>query len=127
MTTTPKPNPRGQRRSTPRGFSPRAASSLWYGLALLLVFGLIQLYYLLPAGRTVPYSEFKTLVQSGQVAEIVIGDQTIHGVFKPSAGSSTDEKARQFTTTRVEDPKLAEELQGKGVKFSGEAVNRWLP
>jgi cell division protease FtsH len=121
--TTQKPNPRGVRRGLP----PRAASSLWYGLALLLVLGLVQMYYMTPGGRVVPYSEFKTMVQSGQVAEVLIGDQTIHGTLKQGAGTSGDEKGRQFTTTRVEDAKLAEELQAKGVKFSGEAVNRWLP
>jgi cell division protease FtsH len=121
--TAQKPNPRGVRRP----LSPRAASSLWYGLALLLVLGLVQMYYMTPGGRSVPYSEFKTMVQNGQVAEVLIGDQTIRGTLKPGAGAAGDEKSRQFTTTRVEDPKLAEELQAKGVKFSGEAVNRWLP
>jgi cell division protease FtsH len=123
MPSTPKPNPRGVRRPLP----PRAASSLWYGLALLLVLGLVQMYYMTPGGRSVPYSEFKTMVQNGQVAEVLIGDQTIRGTLKQGAGASGDEKSRQFTTTRVEDPKLAEELQARGVKFSGEAVNRWLP
>jgi cell division protease FtsH len=85
------------------------------------------MYYMTPGGRVVPYSEFKTMVQSGQVAEVLIGDQTIHGTLKQGAGTSGDEKGRQFTTTRVEDAKLAEELQAKGIKFSGEAVNRWLP
>src|SRR5258706_1995669 len=79
------------------------------------------------AGRAIPYSEFKTLVQSGQLAEVLIGEQTIHGTLKQSPGGTADEKARQFTSSRVDDPKLAEELQAKGVKFSGEAVNRWLP
>src|SRR6516162_1161276 len=123
MPSTPKPNPRGARRPLP----PRAASSLWYGLALLLVLGLVQMYYMTPGGRSVPYSEFKTMVQNGQVTEVLIGDQTIRGTLKPGAGAAGDEKARQFTTVRVEDPKLAEELQAKGVKFSGEVVNRWLP
>src|SRR5262252_4926653 len=121
--TAQKPNPRGVRRPLP----PRAASSLWYGLALLLVLGLVQMYYMTPGGRSVPYSEFKSMVQSGQVAEVLIGDQTIRGTLKPGAGVSGDDKSRQFTTIRVEDPKLVEELQAKGVKFSGEAVNRWLP
>jgi cell division protease FtsH len=121
--TTPKPNPRGVRRGLP----PRATSSLWYGLALLLVLGLVQMYYMTPAGRSVPYSEFKTMVQNGQLAEVLIGDQTIRGTLKQGAGTSGDDKGRQFTTIRVEDAKLAEELQAKGVKFSGEAVNRWLP
>src|SRR5215471_10802419 len=118
-----KPNPRGVRRTLP----PRAASSLWYGLALLLVLGLVQMYYMTPGGRSVSYSEFKAMVQSGQVAEVLIGEQTIRGTLKPGAGVSGDDKSRQFTTIRVEDPKLVEELQAKGVKFSGEAVNRWLP
>jgi len=124
MSPTPqKPNPRGVRRTLP----PRAASSLWYGLALLLVLGLVQMYYMTPGGRSVSYSEFKSMVQSGQVAEVLIGEQTIRGTLKPGAGVSGDDKSRQFTTIRVEDPKLVEELQAKGVKFSGEAVNRWLP
>jgi cell division protease FtsH len=122
-TTPQKTNPRGVRRPLP----PRAASSLWYGLALLLVLGLVQMYYMTPGGRSIPYSEFKTMVQNGQIAEVLIGDQTIHGTLKSGPGASGDEKARQFTTIKVEDPKLTEELQGKGVKFSGEAVNRWLP
>jgi cell division protease FtsH len=36
-------------------------------------------------------------------------------------------QSKQFTTTRVEDPKLAEELEAQKVKFAGELVNHWLP
>ena len=32
-----------------------------------------------------------------------------------------------FSTTRIEDPKLIEELEQAGVKYSGEVVSRWLP
>jgi len=126
MPTPSKTNPRGNTRGgTPRPFPPRAGASLWYGLALLIVLGLVQMYYMAPAGRQIAYSEFKTMVQNGQVSEAVIGDQIIRGTLKQGAG--TDDKSRQFATNRVDDPKLAEELQAKGVKFSGEAVNRWLP
>src|SRR3954464_666476 len=124
----PKTNPRGNTRGgTPRPFPPRAGASLWYGLALLIVLGLVQMYYMAPAGRQIAYSEFKTMVQNGQVAEVLIGDQLIRGTLKQGAPSAADDKSRQFSTTRVDDPKLAEELQAKGVKFSGEAINRWLP
>jgi len=123
-------NPRGKPRFNPRGgdrrgqnpMSARPSSSLWYGLALLLVLGLTQMYYLLPAGRTLPYSEFKQLVKSGQVAEVTVGDQMIRGTLKDGP-----EKQRQFAVTRVEDPKLTEELEARGVKYTGELVNRWLP
>jgi cell division protease FtsH len=109
----------------PRQSTPRAGLSLWYGLGLLLVLAVAQMYYMTPAGRSLAYSEFKAMVRNGDVLEVTIGDQSLHGTLKPGAGD--DKQSRQFTTTKVEDPKLAEELEAKGVKFTGEAVNRWLP
>ena len=116
------PNPRGgDRRGTSR-LTSRPSSPLWYGLALLLVLGVAQAYYMTPPGRSIPYSEFKQLVKNGEVAEISIGDQAIRGTLK--AG---DAKTKTFTVTRVEDPKLTEELEAKSVKYTGEVMNRWLP
>src|SRR5258706_15878916 len=108
------PNPRGDRRGGTSRLS-RPSSSLWYGLALLLVLGMAQAYYMTPPGRSIPYSEFKQLVKSGEVAEISIGDQAIRGTLK--AG---DAKSKAFIVTRVEDPKLTEELEARGVKYTGE-------
>jgi cell division protease FtsH len=124
-----KTNPRGNTRGgTPRPFPPRSSAALWYGLGLLVLLGLVNMYYMAPTGRQLAYSEFKTFVQNGQVAEVTIGDQTVHGTLKPTATNGQgDEKSRQFITTRVDDPKLAEELQMRGVKFSGEIMSRWLP
>jgi cell division protease FtsH len=113
----------------PRGQGPlatRPSSTLWYGLALLLLLGLAQMYYMVPAGRSVPYSEFKMMVKSGEVAEVVISDQAIRGTLKQPAASDP-KQSKQFTTTRVEDPKLVEELGAAGVKYTGELANRWLP
>src|SRR6202158_1197581 len=126
----PKPgsrfNPRGRDRPGQRPVGPRPAASLWYGLAFLLLLGMAQMYYLAPNGRSLPYSEFKALVRNGQVAEVTIGEQSIRGTLKQAADN--DPKAsKQFTTTRVEDPKLIEELEAKGVKYTGEMANRWLP
>src|SRR5438309_1899873 len=120
---TPRLNPRGGDRRGQRPLTPRPSSSLWYGLAFLLLLGLAQMYYLTPSGRTIPYSEFKELVKQGQIAEATIGDQVIRGTLK----QDQDNKGRQFQTTRVEDPKLIEELEAKGVKYKGEMANRWLP
>ena len=106
---TPRFNPPGggDRRGQ-RPLSARPSSSLWYGLAVLLVLVLAQVYYLTPAGRQLPYSEFKTLVKDGSVTEVTIGDQVIRGTLKESGGSDPKQSA-QFTTTRVmEDPKLTE-------------------
>src|SRR5215471_10829759 len=118
----PRFNPRGGDRRGQRPLGARPGSSLWYGLAFLLLLGLAQMYYLTPNGRSVPYSDFKQMVKGGQVADVTIGDQLIRGTLKQDDG-----KGKQFQTTRVEDPKLTEELKSKGVKYTGEAVNRWLP
>jgi len=112
-----------------RGVGPlgsRPSSPLWYGLALLLALGIAQAYFMTPPGRPIPYSEFKSLVRNGGVAEISIGDQAIHGTLKGDAGGDA-KQSKQFTVSRVEDPKLTEELDAKGVKYTGEAMNRWLP
>ena len=55
---------------------------MWWGLGILLVFGLAQLYYLAPAGRQLPYSEFKRLLKDGAIAEVFIGDQVLRGTLK---------------------------------------------
>ena len=122
----PKPrfSPRGADGGGPRQFL-RPSSSLWYGLALLLLLGLGQLYFLTPPGRSIPYSEFKGLVKAGKVADATITDQVVHGTLKePGAGDGKE--AKTFTTTRVEDPKLTEELEAGGVRYTGEVANRWV-
>src|SRR5258708_23057025 len=119
---TPRFSQRGGDRRGARPGLQRGGASLWYGLGFLLILGVAQLYYLTPSGRVINYSEFKTLIKTGQIADLTIGDQVIRGNLK-----SGDEKTKAFTTNRVEDPKLTEELDEKGVNYKGEAVNRRLP
>ncbi len=117
------PNPAPRRFPGSIGGRP---SALWYGLVIIMAVGLAQMYYLAPGGRTIPYSQFKQLVQAGSVEEVVVGEQMIRGTLKaPLEGDSS--QSRLFMTTRVDDPKLTEELGAKGVKYSGELLNRWLP
>jgi cell division protease FtsH len=97
-------------------------TTLWWVLGTLTLLAIVQAYFLAPQGRQVSYSEFKTLVRSGQVAEVAVGDTTIRGTLKKAENGSTT-----FSTTRIEDPKLVEELDSASVKYSGEIVSRWLP
>src|ERR1035437_4129548 len=120
--TAPRFNPRA--RKGPLGKRP--ATTLWYGLAFLLLLGLWQMFNVTSAGRAIPYSEFKALVKNGEVSDVTIGEQTIHGELR-QAPAADSKASKQFTTTRVEDPKLTEELEAKQVKYSGEAINKWLP
>ncbi|MES1255326.1 MAG: ATP-dependent zinc metalloprotease FtsH [Acidobacteriota bacterium] len=103
----------------------RPSPSLWYGVAFLLLLGLAQLYYMGPAGRLIPYSQFKALLKANQLAEVTIGEQMLRGTLKQPAADDP-KGSKEFTTTRVEDPKLTEELEANGVKYTGELVNRWL-
>ena len=97
-------------------------TALWWVLGVLTLLAIGQAYFLAPAGRQVSYSEFKELVRSGQVAEVAVGDTIIRGTLKKAENGAT-----AFTTTRIEDPKLVEELDLAKVKYSGEIVSRWLP
>jgi cell division protease FtsH len=97
-------------------------TALWWVLAALTLLALGQAYFLAPAGRQISYSEFKSLVRGGQVAEVAVGEAVIHGTLKKVEGGSA-----AFTTTRIEDPKLVEELDQHSVKYSGEVMSKWLP
>jgi cell division protease FtsH len=104
-----------------KGAAPTRPSAIWWVLGALVMLALAQAYLLSPTGRQIPYSEFKQLVRSGQVAEVAVGDTTIRGQLKKADGPTT------FSTTRIEDPKLIEELDQAGVQYQGEVVSRWLP
>jgi cell division protease FtsH len=101
--------------------APSRPAAIWWVLGVLLILALAQVYLLSPAGRQISYSEFKGLVRGGQVVEVTVGDTIIRGQLKKSDGPPS------FTTTRIDDPKLVEELDQHGVKYSGEIVSRWLP
>jgi cell division protease FtsH len=124
----PRFNPRGGDRRGQKTLGARPSSPLWYGLAFLAVLVIAQMYFLAPVGRTVSYSEFRNLLKNGEVAEVFIGDQILRGTLTVDAPAASGGKpSKQFTVTRVEDPKLVEELDAHGVKYTGEVMNRWLP
>jgi cell division protease FtsH len=102
----------------------RSGGSIWYGLAFLLLLALAQTYFLVPAGRQIPYSEFKSLLKQGKVAEATVGEQIIRATLKPADAKA---KPEIVSATRIEDPGLVAELEQSGVKYSGELMNRWLP
>ena len=100
----------------------RPPGAIWYVLGFLMLMALAQAWFLAPAGRQISYSEFKTAIRAGQVTEVTVGDQTIRGTYSRDVNGGLN-----FNTARIEDPKLLEELDGAGVKYTGEFVSRWLP
>jgi cell division protease FtsH len=85
------------------------------------------------------YSQFKSLARRGLVADIVITQDTIRGSIKPEGLKQilSAERLQQlekeakgpypFTTVRVEDPRLAADLEEAGIPFKGEVSGNWLP
>ena len=121
----PGTNPRDKRPVDRRPLGTggtRPGGAVWYVLGVLLVMALAQAWFLAPSGRQVSYSEFKQAVRSGQVAEVMVGEQVVRGTFKREVNGQ-----RNFNAARIEDPKLLEELDAAGVKYTGEFVSRWLP
>jgi cell division protease FtsH len=92
----------------------RTTFSLGYILiALAVIFGL---QFLMTRGTTkeIAYSEFKQLVDKGQIKEVVITSTDIRGQLSAGGGET-----ESFITTRVDDPQLVQQLEQKGVRFSG--------
>jgi cell division protease FtsH len=63
-----------------------------------------------------PYSQFKSLMAAGKVAEVAVSDHLLTGKLKPEGESK---EVKLFTSIRVEDPDLVRELNQYGVTFTG--------
>ena len=91
--------------------------SIWY--VFLAIWAVILLHDFISALQKIeelPYSEFKTLVADGKVAEVAVSSHTLTGKLRPE-GETKEQK--QFSTIRVEDPDLVRDLNQHGVKFTG--------
>lgn len=99
--------------------------SIWYLVAAFLIMWAINaIFFAPPSPKQIPYSEFKALLKTGKIEEVVIGDKIIRGILR-----SEDEKTRlekEVTTVRVDDPKLIEELEGHSIKFAGRFDESWF-
>jgi len=99
--------------------------SVWYIVAALWLLALFQLF-VTPIFNPVeiPYSQFKSDVAAGKVAEVSISSTIIHGRMKFESGS--EDKGRTFDAVRVEDPDLIHDLLAANVKVAGVIENTFL-
>lgn len=118
MTEGPSPPSGRPEPSKRRDKSPRPAPILlvMYLLATALA---IRLFVTFPTSITtsISYSDFIQMVRTNQIAEVLIDEHRIRGTIK--------DKNQAFETTRIEDPRLLEELEQHGVKFTGETGTTW--
>jgi cell division protease FtsH len=104
---------------------------VFFGTLLISVVLAEILFLPSSAVQNLPYSQFKKLVQTGQVADLQIGPTTIQGTLvdktvTTQTEAATSEHPERFTTTRVEDPGLVPELEAHGIAFSGQPDNSWI-
>ena len=114
---TPPPNPRGDRRgsSRPARVPPLALGPLWLIPAIVLAVVIAQGLLTTSREQTVSYTAFKEMLRSGQLEEVVIGSQEIRGTTL-----NDQAEPQAFTTIRIDDPGLVEELEAHGVQATGE-------
>ena len=95
----------------------KVSFSVWYVLlAIMAVILVHDFIHALNKAEELPYSQFKSLVVSGKVAEVAVSSHLLTGRLKPDEESKT---GKLFTTVRVEDPDLVRELDQHGVTFTG--------
>jgi cell division protease FtsH len=96
--------------------------SIWFLLASIVG---IVLFYRFFSGEeeTILYSDFKQFLRDGKVVRVSIGESTITGEFKRTSATG---KSLTFTTVKVDDPELIQELEVHQVQYSGKESRTWL-
>ena len=92
--------------------TPRLGGMLLFFALIFLVNAWLQ--YRHPS-EGIPYSQFMSAVQEGNVSEVTIGNTQIYGQWKQPPGK----QPKEFVTVKVDDPSLTQKLQSAGIKFSG--------
>jgi cell division protease FtsH len=88
-------------------------SAVWIAAVLVLIAA--QLWLSKPGPPEIPYSEFRSLLEQGEVAEVVVRGTELRATLKePRDGKKT------YFVQRV-DPSLAQELERAGVVYSARA------
>jgi cell division protease FtsH len=90
--------------------------NFWYVILAFIAILFIQDLLVQSAGvKTIPYSDFQSLLQQQQVTDLVVGPTTITGKYK----TPPDPNTTRFSTVRV-DAGLLPDLTKSGATFSGQ-------
>ncbi|MCP5152822.1 MAG: ATP-dependent metallopeptidase FtsH/Yme1/Tma family protein [Ectothiorhodospiraceae bacterium] len=96
--------------------------NLWYiVLAMLAILLLQDLWVQSREIEVIPYSEFQHALKDGKIAQIVVTEGRIRGVYK----EPLPDGRKHFTTTRIE-PELANELAAYDVEVTGASDKSFL-
>jgi cell division protease FtsH len=112
---------------------------LIYVIAMPLMF--VAFFFWIPAPpETLSYNQFKMLLKSGDLSEVILHEQEISGSIRPQGVKKLFtveqikerkldklEKPLPFRVVRVDDNELTAELEKAEVPFKGELTSNWLP
>ncbi len=117
--------PRGPAKDGPPGDPMRrrmGINAAWVVVALLL---LVALNYIASdeGGEKISYSELKAKIEAGQVQKVTVGESNI--VAEPTQAARDAGAPEAWTATPVDDPKLIELLEEKGIEYDGSTSSNW--
>lgn len=101
--------------------SPLKFSALYLPLILLGFLTVQGLWTTYTTTSPIPYSQFQQLLKSGQIEEVMILQDHLHGTLK----TPLENGRNQFITARVEKD-LSEAFDKAGVKYSRAVENTWI-
>jgi len=118
---------------------PKQQFSIWYFLIAFLVIVALQEFVMSPTHvNNLPYSDFKALLKAGKISNVGLSETVITGTLNNEGleGVLSGETAEQlrklgrgehrFTSVRVNDPALVQELGAAKVRFTGQVESKWL-
>jgi cell division protease FtsH len=116
--------------------------SIWYFVLFLLALLAIQNYFDLRRFQTVNYSDFRKLLDSKGVKDLVIGTDTISGKLTPAGvefltkdgknpeltalAKEESKTGPHFSTVRLEDPDLLKILEKEDISYTARMDKTWL-
>jgi cell division protease FtsH len=101
--------------------APSWSTTAWrIAIAVALVVAVSLLAGRLAASPGMSYSQFKAAVREGRVTEVSVGPSRLSGTLRGASGAP-----EAFSTVRVEDPGLLEELTQAGATVNGVEPTAW--
>jgi cell division protease FtsH len=131
-----------EKKKNASGAKKNRPSPIWYFFATVFIILLMQNFLGRSHVEIISYSQFKSLVKTDLINDLVIRETTIDGnlkgaaakeIFKPEKLKEmppevlAGKKLLPFETVRVEDPSLTTELEAAKIPFRGEVASNWLP
>ncbi len=125
MENNDKKTPKNKQKRSSKKPSKKTTFSIGYLLLFLVVMYIVQIF-ISPRANEIPYSKFREYLRDGAIVECSVGENIIRGSYRTVSSADGIEESLPFVTVPVNDPKLLEDLEDKGVNYKGEVENNFL-